>query len=111
MFIIKPDNFVQLKGSAQPVIIDAYATWCGPCTYMKPIFHKIAQEHGDQYTFAELNVDEARSVAIELGVSSVPTFIFMLTGKAVSKVTGAMKEEDFLKKMDQAFGPRVADNG
>jgi thioredoxin 1 len=104
MFIIKPDNFQQLKTSSKPVIIDAYATWCGPCMYMKPIFQKIAQDQATTYEFAELNVDEARPIAIELGVSSVPTFIFMKDGKVISKVTGAMKEDEFLKKIAQAFG-------
>lgn len=84
-------------------VIDVFATWCGPCMEMKPIFEEAAKKYA-QYTFAELNVDEARELAINYGVTSVPTFIFLKEGKVVGKETGYMPMEDFVEKLEEYFG-------
>lgn len=104
MLIINKETVAQIKESAKPVIIDAYATWCGPCMYMKPIFEELSKELGDKYLFAELNVDDAREIAIQYGISSVPTFIFMQNGEIKAKETGAMSKEDFVDKIKEIFG-------
>jgi len=83
-------------------VIDVFATWCGPCMEMKPIFEEAAKKYS-QYTFAELNVDEARELAINYGVTSVPTFIFLKEGKVVGKETGYMPMEDFVEKIEEYF--------
>lgn len=88
-----------ISKSSKPVVIDVFATWCGPCQYMKPIFEEVAQELGESYVFAELNVDEAREVAIKFGVSSVPTFLFIKNGELVGKETGSMSKEDLTSKL------------
>lgn len=86
--------------STKPVIIDVFATWCGPCQYMKPIFEELAEEL-NAYTFAELNVDEAREIAIKFGVSSVPTFIFIKNGALAGKETGSMSKDDLKAKIQK----------
>lgn len=90
--------------SPKPVIIDISATWCGPCQQVKPIFEHLAQELGDQYTFCEVNVDEARDIAIKFGVTSVPTFIFMKDGALKGKERGYMTQDDFKAKIKQHLG-------
>lgn len=92
-----------IDGSQNPVVIDVFATWCGPCMHMKPIFEKVAQEHADTYTFAQLNVDEARELAIQYGITSVPTFLFLKNGKIVGKETGAMSKEDLVARLQEYF--------
>jgi thioredoxin 1 len=104
MLIITKDTLPQIQTSSKPVIIDAYASWCGPCMYMKPIFEELSKELGDKYLFAELNVDDAREIAIQYGISSVPTFIFMKDGVIKNKETGAMSKEDFVDKITEIFG-------
>ncbi len=104
MLIITKETLAQIQSSTKPVIIDAYASWCGPCMYMKPIFEELSKEHADKYLFAELNVDDAREVAIQYGVSSVPTFIFIKDGAIKAKETGAMSKEDFVDKIKEIFG-------
>jgi thioredoxin 1 len=91
----------EVYDSSKPVVIDIYATWCGPCQHMKPIFEQLAQELNSLYTFAQLNVDEAREIAINLGISSVPTFVFMSQGKIVGKETGSMSKEDLKQKIQE----------
>lgn len=84
-------------------VIDVFATWCGPCMEMKPIFEEVAKKYSNTYSFAELNVDEARELAIQYGVTSVPTFIFLKEGKVVGKETGYMPMEDFVEKLEEYF--------
>jgi len=98
------ENFkTTIEQSKNPVIIDAYAVWCGPCQQMTPIFHELEKEFGNQYTFAKLNVDDAREVSIQLGVTSVPTFIFYKDGKIVGKHTGSMSKDDMLDLIEDMF--------
>ena len=104
MLAITRDNLSQIQDSQIPVIIDAYASWCGPCMYMKPIFEEISKEFSGKYLFASLNVDDAREAAIHYGVSSVPTFIFIQAGAIKAKETGAMSKEDFVDRIKEIFG-------
>ncbi len=92
--IINKDNFeVDIRKSDMPIVIDVYATWCGPCQQMKPIFAELEQEFVGKCKFASLNVDEARDISIMFGVTSVPTFIFYSNGEMHSKDTGYMSKE------------------
>lgn len=91
---ITKENFdAEIKACSTPVIIDVYATWCGPCQQMKPIFEDLAKEFEGRCKFAELNVDEARDLSIMFGVTSVPTFVFYNGGEMHSKDTGYMSKE------------------
>lgn len=97
--IVTQSNIAEIKRSPKPVIIDVFAEWCGPCQHMAPIFEEISKELGEQFTFAKLNVDDAREISIEFGVTSVPTFIFMRDGQVVAKETGYMDKEDLIEKI------------
>lgn len=102
MIINLTKNNQQEIEKAKFAVIDVFATWCGPCMEMKPIFEEVAKRYST-YTFAELNVDEARELAIGYGVTSVPTFIFIKEGKVVGKETGYMPMEDFVEKIKEYF--------
>lgn len=104
MIILTKNNHQEVIASPKPVVIDVYATWCGPCMEMKPIFEDLEKTHGDKYLFASLNVDEARELAIQYGVSSVPTFIFMKDGNVAGKRTGYMSAEDLIETIQQHLG-------
>lgn len=99
------ENFVQeVEQSTMPVIIDISATWCGPCQQMKPIMEELAKELGSKYKFAEVNVDEARDLAIKFGVTSVPTFIFIKDNQIVGKERGYMPSVDLKAKIEEYLG-------
>lgn len=87
----------------KPLVIDVFALWCGPCMSMKPSYDQLAQELGDSYTFAELNVDQARDVAISFNVTSVPTFIFIKNKAVVGREVGYMPKDDLKNLLKRYF--------
>lgn len=102
---ITKHNFKQeIEQATKPVVIDVYATWCGPCQHMMPTIEKLAQEMGDKYIFAKVNVDESREIATEFGVSSVPTLIFMKDSQIVGSEVGYMSEDDLRDKIKEYLG-------
>ncbi len=94
----------EVKKSDKPVIIDVYATWCGPCQQMMPIFEELEKELGDKYKFVKLNVDDARELSIKYGVSSVPTFVFIKDNEVKGKETGYMTKEQLKAKIEEYLG-------
>jgi thioredoxin 1 len=102
---ITKENFEQeIVKSKLPVVVDVYATWCGPCQYMTPVIAELEKELGSKYKFVKINVDEARDLSIQYGVTSVPTFLFIKDNQIKGKVTGAMSKQDLLKKIQESLG-------
>jgi len=102
---ITQENFTQeIAQSTLPVVLDVYASWCGPCQQMVPIFSELEKELGSKYKFAKLNVDEARDLSIKFGVTSVPTFIFIKNNEIRGKETGYMSKEDLEEKIQELLG-------
>lgn len=98
------ENFDHVVTKAtKPVLIDIYATWCGPCQLMNPILDELEAEMGDSVTFAKLNVDEAREISNKYGVSSVPTFIFIKDNVVVARETGFIGKQVLQAKIKSAF--------
>ncbi len=92
---ITSDTFhTQVEQSKIPIIIDVYATWCGFCEQMKPSFIDLSKEFQDRCTFVTLNVDEARDIAIMLGITAVPTFVLYEQGQMKAKKTGYMDKDE-----------------
>lgn len=94
----------EINQSKLPVLLDVYATWCGPCQQMAPIFDELEKELGGKCKFAKLNVDEARELSIQYGVTSVPTFVFIKDSKIVHKETGYMSKTDLKSKIEEFVG-------
>jgi thioredoxin 1 len=102
---ITKENIASLmeESAKKPMIIDVFALWCGPCMSMKPSYDQLAQELGETYTFAELNVDHARDVAISFNVTSVPTFIFIKNKTVVGREVGYMPKDDLKNLIKRYF--------
>ena len=94
-------NFDEVIAGNKPVLVDFWATWCGPCQFMLPIFDKLAKKYNDKIVFARLNVDDNQSVASRFDVYAIPTFIVFRDGKAIDRAIGAVGEaglEGLIKK-------------
>ena len=93
---ITKENFAQeVLQSEKPVLLDFWASWCGPCRMVSPIVDEIAEERGD-IKVCKINVDEQPELAGSFGVMSIPTLVVMKDGKVVNRAVGAMPKQRIL---------------
>jgi thioredoxin 1 len=85
--------------SEKPVLVDFWATWCGPCKMVAPVLEEIAAEYGDKITVAKLDVDENPNTARDYQVMSIPTLILFQGGKPVKQIVGAKPKAALLSDL------------
>jgi thioredoxin 1 len=96
---------VDLVASKKPIVIDFYATWCGPCRAMAPMYKRLAAAYADKVTFIKVNIDDLGGLATEYRVRGVPTFAFIKDGVEVDRVVGGgATEKQFSEKIDAIVG-------
>ena len=88
---ITKENFeAEVLNSDVPVLLDFWATWCGPCRMIAPTLAQIAEENEGKLKVGKVNVDEQMELAMRFGVTSIPLLVVMKDGKVVNKAVGAM---------------------
>ena len=90
------NNFVEeVMNSEKPVLVDFWASWCGPCRMVVPIVEQIAEEY-PEYKIVKVNVDEEPELAAQFGVMSIPSLIVFKNGEVVNKSVGAKNKKQIL---------------
>ena len=90
---ITKENFDAVVGGEKPVLLDFWATWCGPCRMIAPIVEEIAAER-DDVIVGKVNVDEEMELAVKFGIVSIPTLILLKNGMEVDKIVGYRPKAD-----------------
>ena len=102
--IITDENYAELAAGDKPVVIDFWATWCGPCRMVSPIIEELAQNYEGQVVIGKADVEEAVEVTAKFGVRNIPTVVFFKNGQVVDKVVGAAGKDVFESKVQALIG-------
>ena len=93
-------SFDGLLESEKLVIVDFWATWCGPCRMLSPILDEVEEEMADRITVVKVNVDDADEIAMRYRIMSIPTLIFFKGGQMVDRTVGAMPKNILIDKIN-----------
>ena len=93
-------SFDSLLKNEKLVIVDFWATWCGPCRMLSPLLDEVEEEMSDKITVVKVNVDDADEIAMRYRIMSIPTLLFFKNGQLVDKTVGAMPKRTLVEKIN-----------
>ena len=101
---ITTDNFQSYLNGDLPLVVDLWATWCGPCKMIAPVISQLAEEYDGKIVVGKCDVEENDDIAAEFGVRNIPTVLFFNGGKLVDKMVGAANKSKFDEKFQALLG-------
>lgn len=101
---IKDEQFEQeVINSPVPVLVDFWATWCGPCRKLGPVIEEIAKDYDDKVKFVKVNVENCINIAKEYSISGLPSLLVFKQGEAVERMTGLMPKSTIISNLENIF--------
>ena len=97
--VITKSNFDEIVNSGKPVVVDFWATWCGPCRRVAPVIEELANEYEGRAVVGKVDVEEEDELASQFGIRNIPTVLFIKDGQVVDKVVGAMPKAAYEEKL------------
>ena len=98
------DFQAEVLESEQPVLVDFWAEWCGPCRVVAPVLEEIAAERADELRIVKLNIDENQQTAMDFQILAIPTMVLFRNGQEAARIQGAMPK----KRLEQQLEPALA---
>ena len=98
--VVTDDSFADdVLGSDKPVLVDFWASWCGPCKLVAPVLDEIATEHAEKITIAKMDVDQNPGTSRDYRIMSIPTLLLFSEGKVVKQIVGAKPKAALLEDL------------
>lgn len=97
---ITNENFETLKNGNLPLVVDFWATWCGPCRMIAPIVEELAKEYEGRVNVAKCDVEACEDIAASLGIRNIPTLLFFKNGQVIDKLVGAQTKAKLQEKIE-----------
>jgi len=102
---ITKDNFEEIVKNNKIVVVDFWAPWCGPCRMVAPIIEELSEEYKDKgVVIGKINTDEQQELAMQFGIRSIPTILFIKDGQIVDQMIGAAPKNFFEEKINALLG-------
>ena len=99
--VIENHNVAEVHASSPVVVVDFWASWCGPCRMLMPVVEEVAAEMEGKAVVAKCNVDEADEVALKYGIRSIPTLLFFKNGELADRTVGVVPKSDIINKINK----------
>ena len=97
---ITTENFESLKNGEKPLVVDFWATWCGPCRAIAPYIEEWAKEYDGKIVVGKCDVEENDDIVMEFGVRNIPTILFFKNGEVVDRLVGGQSKSAIQKKFE-----------
>ncbi len=95
------NNFLSLISGKKPVLVDFYATWCGPCKMMSPIIADVKAKIGDKATVIKIDVDQNRELRLQYGIRSIPTLMIFKEGQLLWRDVGVHQSDELVALLER----------